>query len=120
VALEEGNIAAVSDQMEVAKRAWTRAAQLAPGTPEGKAASAALASCRTRRRHRQRRPRLPRNRASRFHRQGLRRPRAGVFARMKYLHTMIRVTDPDATIRFFELLGLKKVRRMDNEKGRFT
>ena len=39
---------------------------------------------------------------------------------MKYLHTMIRVTDPDATIRFFELLGLKEVRRLDNERGRFT
>ena len=39
---------------------------------------------------------------------------------MKYLHTMIRVTDPDATIRFFELLGLKEVRRMENDKGRFT
>ncbi|MBO9713574.1 VOC family protein [Sphingomonas sp.] len=39
---------------------------------------------------------------------------------MKYLHTMIRVTDPDATIRFFELLGLKEVRRMESERGRFT
>ncbi|WP_025294617.1 VOC family protein [Sphingomonas sanxanigenens] len=39
---------------------------------------------------------------------------------MKYLHTMIRVTDPDATVRFFELLGLREVRRFDNEKGRFT
>ena len=39
---------------------------------------------------------------------------------MKYLHTMIRVTDPDATIRFFELLGLKEIRRMESEKGRFT
>ncbi len=39
---------------------------------------------------------------------------------MKYLHTMIRVVDPDATIRFFELLGLKEVRRLENEKGRFT
>jgi lactoylglutathione lyase len=39
---------------------------------------------------------------------------------MKYLHTMIRVSDPDATIRFFELLGLKEVKRMDNEKGRFS
>ena len=39
---------------------------------------------------------------------------------MKYLHTMIRVSDPDATIRFFELLGLKEVRRMDNEKARFS
>lgn len=39
---------------------------------------------------------------------------------MKYLHTMIRVADPDATIRFFELLGLTEVRRMENAKGRFT
>jgi lactoylglutathione lyase len=38
----------------------------------------------------------------------------------KYLHTMIRVSDPDATIRFFELIGLKEVRRFDNEAGRFT
>jgi lactoylglutathione lyase len=39
---------------------------------------------------------------------------------MKYLHTMLRVSDPDATIRFFELIGLKEVRRVDNESGRFT
>ena len=39
---------------------------------------------------------------------------------MKYLHTMIRVSDPDATLRFFELLGLREVRRMENDKGRFT
>jgi lactoylglutathione lyase len=39
---------------------------------------------------------------------------------MKYLHTMIRVSDPDATIRFFELLGLREIRRMDNEKARFS
>ena len=39
---------------------------------------------------------------------------------MKYLHTMIRVSDPAETIRFFELLGLKEIRRMDNEQGRFT
>ena len=39
---------------------------------------------------------------------------------MKYLHTMIRVADPDATIAFFALLGLKEVRRLENEKGRFT
>ncbi|MEP6869995.1 MAG: VOC family protein [Novosphingobium sp.] len=38
----------------------------------------------------------------------------------KYLHTMIRVTDPEATIRFFELIGLKEVRRQSSEKGRFT
>ena len=39
---------------------------------------------------------------------------------MKYLHTMIRVSDPEATIRFFEVLGLKEIRRMDSEAGRFT
>ena len=40
---------------------------------------------------------------------------------MKYLHTMIRVTDVDATLRFFcDGLGLKEVRRMSNDKGRFT
>jgi lactoylglutathione lyase len=39
---------------------------------------------------------------------------------MKYLHTMIRVSDPEETIRFFELLGLRELRRVDNEKGRFT
>ena len=38
----------------------------------------------------------------------------------KYLHTMIRVSDPDKTIRFFELLGLREVRRADNEGGRYT
>lgn len=38
----------------------------------------------------------------------------------RYLHTMIRVTDPEATIRFFALLGLEEVRRIDNEQGRFT
>lgn len=39
---------------------------------------------------------------------------------MKYLHTMIRVSDPDETVRFFEHLGLREVRRFDNEQGRFT
>ena len=39
---------------------------------------------------------------------------------MRYLHTMVRVADPDATIRFFEVLGLKEVRRMENQAGRFT
>jgi lactoylglutathione lyase len=39
---------------------------------------------------------------------------------MHYLHTMIRVSDPEETIRFFELLGLRELRRMDNERGRFT
>ena len=39
---------------------------------------------------------------------------------MKFLHAMIRVSDPDATIGFFRLLGLEERRRMDNEQGRFT
>ena len=39
---------------------------------------------------------------------------------MKYLHTMIRVSDPAATVAFFELLGLKELRRMDSEAGRYT
>ena len=39
---------------------------------------------------------------------------------MRYLHTMIRVSDPEATIRFFKLLGLEERRRMDNEAGRFS
>jgi lactoylglutathione lyase len=39
---------------------------------------------------------------------------------MKYLHSMIRVSDPEATLRFFDLLGLREVRRKDNAAGRFT
>jgi len=39
---------------------------------------------------------------------------------MRYLHTMIRVADPQATIAFFALLGLREVRRLENEAGRFT
>lgn len=39
---------------------------------------------------------------------------------MRYLHTMIRVTDPEASIRFFNLLGLTETRRMENAGGRFT
>ena len=38
----------------------------------------------------------------------------------KYLHTMIRVTDPEATVAFFELIGVTEVRRFDSEQGRFT
>lgn len=38
----------------------------------------------------------------------------------KYLHSMIRVTDPQATVAFFELIGLQEVRRFDSEAGRFT
>jgi lactoylglutathione lyase len=39
---------------------------------------------------------------------------------MKYLHTMIRVSYPAATIAFFELLGLKELKRFESEAGRFT
>jgi lactoylglutathione lyase len=41
-------------------------------------------------------------------------------AMTKFLHTMIRVTDPDATVDFFKLIGLQEVRRFDVEAGRFT
>ena len=40
---------------------------------------------------------------------------------MKYLHTMIRVRDLDATLRFFvDGLGLRETRRMDNAQGKYT
>lgn len=40
---------------------------------------------------------------------------------MKYLHTMVRVTDLDASLRFYcDALGLVEVRRTDNPQGRFT
>ena len=38
----------------------------------------------------------------------------------KFLHTMIRVTDPDATVAFFKLIGLDEVRRYESQQGRFT
>ncbi len=38
----------------------------------------------------------------------------------KFLHSMIRVTDPDATIAFFDLIGVHEVRRFSSEQGRFT
>ena len=40
---------------------------------------------------------------------------------MKYLHTMVRVTDLDASLKFYrDLLGLNELRRRDSEQGRFT
>jgi lactoylglutathione lyase len=40
---------------------------------------------------------------------------------MKYLHTMVRVTDIEQSKRFYcDGLGLKEVRRTDNEQGRYT
>ncbi len=40
---------------------------------------------------------------------------------MRYLHTMLRVRNLDAALKFYrDALGLEEVRRMDNDKGRFT
>jgi lactoylglutathione lyase len=39
---------------------------------------------------------------------------------MKFLHSMLRVSDPEATIAFFKLLGLEERRRMENPEGKFT
>ncbi len=39
---------------------------------------------------------------------------------MKYLHTMVRVTDIDASLAFYKLLGLEEIKRIDNDRGRFT
>ena len=40
---------------------------------------------------------------------------------MRYLHTMVRVTNLDESLDFYcNKLGLKEVRRMDHEAGRFT
>ena len=40
---------------------------------------------------------------------------------MKYLHTMVRVTDIDASLDFYcNKLGLKELKRYDSEQGRFT
>ncbi len=39
---------------------------------------------------------------------------------MKFLHSMIRVSDPAATVAFFQLLGLEERRRFDVPQGKFT
>jgi len=39
---------------------------------------------------------------------------------MKFLHSMIRVSDPEATVAFFQQLGLEERRRIENEGGRYT
>ena len=38
----------------------------------------------------------------------------------KFLHSMIRISDIDATLDFFKLIGLEEVRRFEVEAGRFT
>src|SRR5579872_5375949 len=41
--------------------------------------------------------------------------------KMRYLHTMLRVRNLDAALKFYrDALGLKEVRRVDNDKGKFT
>jgi len=40
--------------------------------------------------------------------------------KLKYLHTMVRVKDLDASIAFYQLLGLEETRRIDSDGGRFT
>src|SRR5512145_3437395 len=40
---------------------------------------------------------------------------------MKYLHTMVRVSDLERSLDFYcKKLGLKELKRMENENGRFT
>lgn len=40
---------------------------------------------------------------------------------MRYLHTMVRITDVDSSLDFYcNKMGMKEVRRVDNEQGRFT
>lgn len=39
---------------------------------------------------------------------------------MRYLHTMVRVSNLEQSLKFFEMLGLREVRRRDSEQGRFT
>ena len=39
---------------------------------------------------------------------------------MRFLHSMLRVSDPEPTIRFFNLLGLEERRRFDVPQGKYT
>ena len=39
---------------------------------------------------------------------------------MRFLHAMLRVSDPDATVAFFKLLGLEERRRFDVPQGKYT
>ncbi len=39
---------------------------------------------------------------------------------IRYLHTMVRVKDLEASMAFYALLGLKETRRYDSEQGRFS
>lgn len=39
---------------------------------------------------------------------------------LKYLHTMVRVTDLEASMAFYALLGMREVKRFESEEGRFS
>ncbi len=39
---------------------------------------------------------------------------------VKYLHTMVRVADLDASMAFYKLIGLTQIKRFDSEEGRFS
>ncbi|MCU0901109.1 MAG: VOC family protein [Cypionkella sp.] len=39
---------------------------------------------------------------------------------LKYLHTMVRVLDLEASMAFYRLLGLEEIRRHESEQGRFS
>ena len=40
--------------------------------------------------------------------------------KVRYLHTMVRVLDLEKSMAFYTLLGLEEIRRIDNDKGRFS
>src|SRR5690554_1016743 len=44
----------------------------------------------------------------------------GYSMKIRYLHTMVRVKDLEASMAFYELLGLRETRRTESEAGRFT
>ena len=46
--------------------------------------------------------------------------RIGKKLEIKYLHTMVRVKDLEKSIAFYNLLGLKEIKRNESEMGRFT
>ncbi|MBC6438358.1 MAG: VOC family protein [Rhodobacteraceae bacterium] len=39
---------------------------------------------------------------------------------LRYLHTMVRVKNLEASMAFYQLLGLQQIRRHENDQGRFT
>lgn len=48
-------------------------------------------------------------------------PQIGELAHMRYLHTMVRISDIDQSLDFYcNKLGMREIRRRDDDKGRFT